>query len=149
MKDYTKHKRPEMLEPFFPNEIFRHIIVSCFFMVIELIAVIVFPLPANLVIKKPDHIPWFLLPVYKLNKLIHHEALFISLLILFALLFISWPFLVSRKGHTALSVNKEQDTRIHHVRSIKRHGNLWQNPIPFTMVIVVIISVVTLCFINL
>lgn len=138
-----------MLEPFFPNEIFRHIIVSCFFIVVELIAVIVFPLPANLVVKKPDYIPWFLLPVYKLNKLIHNETLFISLLILFALLFISWPFFVSRKRHTVFPINKEQDTRIHHVRYSKRHDNLWQSPIPFTVVIVIIISVLMVCFINL
>lgn len=134
MKDYTKGKTPEMLEPFFPNEIFRHIIVSCFLIIVELIAVILIPLPVKL-INKPDHIPWFLLPIYNLDKLIQNKTLFISLLVLCALLFISWPFLVSGKKYNLLSPNKERP-------------NLWQRPIPFMIVIIVIISVITLCFIN-
>lgn len=134
MKDYTKGKTPEMLEPFFPNEVFRHIIVSCFLIIVELIAVILIPLPVKL-INKPDHIPWFLLPIYNLDKLIQNKTLFISLLVLCALLFISWPFLVSGKKYNLLSPNKERP-------------NLWQRPIPFMIVIIVIISVITLCFIN-
>ncbi|RIJ89630.1 MAG: hypothetical protein DB853_14220 [Candidatus Brocadia sp.] len=74
MKDYTKGKSPEMLEPFFPNELFRHIIVLCFLVIIELVAVIFFPLPK--LVKKPDHIPWPLLPVYNLKQLIQNETLF-------------------------------------------------------------------------
>ena len=93
MKDYTKGKGPDMLEPFFPNEIFRHIIVACFLFVLELAAVILFPLPK--LVNKPDHIPW--LPIYKLNKPIQNDVLFISLLVLCALLFVTWPFLVGAK----------------------------------------------------
>ncbi len=33
MKDYTKGRSPEMLEPFFPNEIFRKIIVCSFLLI--------------------------------------------------------------------------------------------------------------------
>ncbi len=125
MKDYTKDKSPEMLEPFFPNELFRHIIVSCFLVVVELIAIIVFPLPK--LISKPDYIPWFLLPLYKLNKLIRSEFVFISVVAVCALLFVSWPYLIPHG---------------------KKYHHLWQRPIPFTIVIITIISVITLCFVN-
>ena len=147
MKDYTKGKTPEMLEPFFPNEIFRHIIVSCFIIIVELITVILIPLPVKL-INKPDHIPWFLLPIYNLDKLIQNKTLFISLLVLCALLFISWPFLVSGKKYNLSSPNKEQVSNNIHVGYTKERNNLWQRPIPFMIVIIVIISVITLCFIN-
>ena len=95
MKDYTKDKGAEKLEPFFPNEIFRHIIVACFLFILELVAVILFPLPK--LVNKPDYIPWFLVPIYKLDKLIQNEVIFISILALCALLFVSWPFLVGSK----------------------------------------------------
>src|SRR3989338_7596751 len=123
-----------MLEPFFPNEIFRHIIVSCFLIIVELIAVILFPLPVKL-INKPDHIPWFLLPIYNLDKLIQNKTLFIS-----------WPLLVNGKKYYLLSPNKEQVSNHNRVMYIKERPNLWQRPIPFMIVIVVIISVITLCF---
>src|SRR3990167_6058063 len=147
MKDYTKGKTPEMLEPFFRNEIFRHIIVSCFLIIVELIAVILFPLPVKL-INKPDHVPWFLLPIYNLDKLIQNKALFIFLSVLCALLFISWPFLVSGKKYNLLSPDKEQGSNHSRVMYIKERPNLWQMPIPFTIVIFVIISVITLCLIS-
>ena len=128
MKDYTKDKSLEMLEPFFPNELFRHVIVSCFLVIVEFIAIIIFPLPFKL-INKPDYIPWFLLPLYKLSKLIHGEVVFISLVVVCALLFISWPFHASK-----------YDTK---------HRKLWQRPIPFAIVIITLISLITLCFLNL
>ncbi|NUO09280.1 MAG: hypothetical protein HUU08_11470 [Candidatus Brocadia sp.] len=101
MKDYTKGKDPDMLEPFFPNELFRHIIAACFLFVLELIAVILFPLPA--LVDKPGHVAWFLLPVYLLNKIIQNEVIFISILVLCALLFVLWPFLggSKRRGSSA------------------------------------------------
>ena len=95
MKDYTKGKSPEMLEPFFPNEMFRHIIVSCFLVVLEFVGVVFFPVPK--LVNKPDHIPWFLVPISKVDKFIQNEVLFISILVLCALLFVSWPFLVGDK----------------------------------------------------
>ena len=147
MKDYTKGKSPEMLEPFFPNEIFRHITVGCFLVVVELVSVMLFPLPFKLV-NKPDHIPWFLLPIYKLNKLIQNETLFISILVLCALLFVSWPFLVSSRKRNLLSSDKTQDTNGSHAWYIKDRRNLWQRPIPFIIVIITILFVITLCFIN-
>lgn len=147
MKDYTKGKSPEMLEPFFPNEIFRHITVGCFLVVVELISVMLFPLPCKL-LNKPDHIPWFLLPVYKLNKLIHNEALFISISVLCALLFVSWPFLVSSRKHNLLSSDRTQDTNGNHACNSKERRYLWQRPIPFIVVIITILFVITLCFIN-
>jgi hypothetical protein len=146
MKDYTKGKSPEMLEPFFPNEIFRYITVGCFLVIVELVSVMLFPLPCKL-LNKPDHIPWFLLPVYKLKKLIHNEALFISILVLGAFLFVSWPFLVSSRKRNLLSPDNTHDTYGSRACHTKGHY-LWQMPIPFIVVVVVIIFVITLCFIN-
>ena len=105
MKDYTKGRSPEMLEPFFPNEIFRKIIVCSFLLVVEFIAVIFFPLPFKLV-NKPDHVSWFLLPVYKLSRLVHNDVLLILILALCALVFISWPFFASGKIHKFIGSQK-------------------------------------------
>lgn len=137
MKDYTKDKKPNELEPFFPNEMFRHTIVACFLVVIELVAVIILPLPCKFT-NKPDHIPWFFLPVYRLRNLIQHEVLFIALLVFSLLLFISWPFITDGKRHNVSLFNN----------GYKRNNNLWRRPIPFSIVIAAIIFVMTLCFIN-
>lgn len=96
MKDYTKNKRPDMLEPFFPNEMFRYIIVGCFLVVLDLLAVLFFPLPFNPA-NKPEHIPWFLIPVYLLKKCIHSELVFILMLVASALFFIFLPFIFRGK----------------------------------------------------
>lgn len=146
MKDYTKGKSPEMLEPFFPNELFRHIIVSCFLVIIELVAVVFFPLPK--LIDKPDHVPWLLLPVYNFKQLIHNETLFISILILCALLFVSWPFLISERKYDVSSFNSMKGINGSYARHVKRRRNLWQRPIPFTIVVITIVFVILLCFIS-
>lgn len=147
MKDYTKGKRPEMLEPFFPNELLRHIIVSCFLIILEMGAIMVFPLPWK-IIKKPDHIPWFLLPVYQLHKLLHNEVLFISVLVLSALLFVSWPFLVrDAKWSVSSFLNAERKNGSHTWHG-KERRNLWHRPVLFAIVISTIISLITLCFIK-
>lgn len=147
MKDYTKGKSPEMLEPFFPNELFRHIIVSCFLVIIELAAVVLFPLPFK-VINKPDHILWFLLPIYKLDKLIQNEAVFISILVLCALLFISWPFLVSDRKYNISAFNNTDGMSNCCSRYSKERRTLWQMPILFMIVIITIVSVIALCLIS-
>ena len=147
MKDYTKDRSPEMLEPFFPNEMFRHTIVSCFLVVLELIAVTLFPLPFKLV-NKPDHISWFLLPIYNLSKLVKNEIFFIVILAFGALLFISWPFLVSDKGRKIVSFKTAKNIASHHVLQISERRNLWQRPISFTVVVIAIIFLIQLCFIN-
>lgn len=148
MKDYTKGRSPEMLEPFFPNEMFRHIIVSCFLLVIECVAVNFFPLPFKLV-EKPDRISWFLLPVYKLSRLVHNEMLFILILVAGALVFISWPFLSSGKIHNLLAIKKVKDSNRYCAGHISERFNLWQRPIQFTIVVITLISVIQLYFINL
>lgn len=137
MKDYTKDKNPEKLEPFFPNEMFRHIIVTCFLIIVELAAVIVLPLPWKF-INKPDHIPWFLLLVYRLRNLIQNDTLFTVLSILSVLLFILWPFLTERKKRNISPCNG----------CYRRNDNLWQRPILFSIVVTAIIFVITICLIN-
>ncbi|MDR4507860.1 MAG: hypothetical protein MRJ65_06430 [Candidatus Brocadiaceae bacterium] len=103
MKDYTKNRSPEMLEPFFPNELFRHLIVSCFLVVVELIAVMFFPAPVVFA-AKPDHIPWFLYPIYLVKTHIHNEIFFIILLVTSAFVFIFLPFII---GGISRSVSKK------------------------------------------
>jgi len=96
MKDYTKNKTPNMLEPFFPNEMLRYIIVGCFLVILELLGVLFFPLPCT-IFQKPDHIPWYLFPLYKGKHMIQNDVLFISFLTVFALVFVLWPFITSIK----------------------------------------------------
>ena len=148
MKDYTKDRGPERLEPFFPNEMFRHTIVSCFLVVLEFIAVSIFPLPFK-VVNKPDNISWFLLPLYKLSKLVHNELLFILILASCALLFISWPFLVRDKKNKMLPIKNAKGADSCHILQISERRNLWQRPILFAVVILTISSMIQLCFIKL
>lgn len=148
MKDYTKGKKPGMLEPFFPNELFRHIIVACFLVVVELVSVMLFPLPFKF-ISKPDHIPWFLLPIYKLNKIIQSEILFISTLVLCAILFITWPFLEGAAKRNVASFDKTPDPTMDHAGNNKERPYLWQRPVSFAVIIITMLFVITLCFINL
>ncbi len=106
MTDYTKGKSPDMLEPFFPNEIFRYIVVSCFLLVLEFVAIIVFPLPKF--VHKPDDVPWFFVPMYGLRILAHNKYLFISMLVFGALLFVSWPFIAGlrkQRNHKGTNIN--------------------------------------------
>ncbi len=139
MKDYTKGKSPDMLEPFFPNELFRHAIVSCFLVIVELVAVMVLPLPWKPV-AWPDYVPWFLMPVYNLSRLIHNEILFIAFLVVCAILFVSWPFLVVRKKRHAVLPEDAGN-------GAKECGDLWKRPVLFTLVIIALLSIITLCFI--
>ncbi|OQY98922.1 MAG: hypothetical protein B6D35_10750 [Candidatus Brocadia sp. UTAMX2] len=92
MKDYTQGRTPEMLEPFFPNEMFRHIIVSCFLLAVECIAVIFLPFSFPF-IEKYAGIPWFGLPFYELHKYLQNDLLLIVIMVFCALFLISWPFL--------------------------------------------------------
>lgn len=148
MKDYTIDRGPERLEPFFPNEMFRHTIVSCFLIVLELIAVSIFPLPFK-IINKPNNITWFLLPFYKLSKLVQNELLFILILSFCALLFISWPFLVRDRKNKILPVKNVKGNYGYHILQFSERRNLWQRPILFAVVILTISSLVQLCFIKL
>lgn len=146
MKDYTKGRSPDMLEPFFPNEVFRYIIVSCFLLVIECVAVNFFPLPFKLV-EKPDRISWFLLPVYKLSRLVHNEKFFILILVAGAFAFISWPFLSSDKIYNLVFLKKVKNYNKYHTENTAERLNLWQMPIQFTVVVITLIAVILLCFI--
>lgn len=136
-----------MLEPFFPNELLRHLIVSCFLIILEMVAIMVFPLPWK-IFNKPDHIPWFLLPLYQLRTLIQNEAVFISAVVLSALLFIAWPFLVCDRKYRMSSLRNAEDRNSNHARHGKGRHNLWHQPVLFTIVIFTIIFLITLCFIK-
>lgn len=94
MKDHTKGRTPKMPEPFFPNKMLRYIIVFCFLLVVECIAVVIFPLLFSLV-DKPDHVPGFALPVYEFSKIIQNDKLLILILGLCTLFFVLLPFIES------------------------------------------------------
>ncbi|MDO8140769.1 MAG: hypothetical protein Q6358_04660, partial [Candidatus Brocadiales bacterium] len=110
-----------------PETLVLNVIIAIWTSVPVVLSPIFCPLPFKLT-SKPDSIPWFLLPLYKLNKLIHSEVVFISLVVVCALLFVSWPYLIPNgKGE---------------------HHNLWQRPIPFAIVVITIIFLITVCILN-
>ncbi|MDR4499260.1 MAG: hypothetical protein MRK02_15280 [Candidatus Scalindua sp.] len=97
MVDYRKGRSEEDLEPFFPNEILRHTLLTFFLMSAVLIAVIVLPESFQKSTgefaafqTKP---PWYLLSFYQLSFLLKSKVLYITALVVFALLFVSIPFL--------------------------------------------------------
>ncbi|MDP6923369.1 MAG: hypothetical protein R2568_11340 [Candidatus Scalindua sp.] len=97
MVDYSKGRSEEELEPFFPNEILRHTLLS--FLLLSAIMLGVLFLPESYMntveesASSVNKIPWFLLPFYYISGLINHKALFLFIITLYAMAFISVPFL--------------------------------------------------------
>ncbi|MCP5005191.1 MAG: hypothetical protein GY941_14835 [Planctomycetes bacterium] len=97
MVDYRKGRSKEELEPFFPNEILRHLLLTFFLISAVMVAVIVIPESFQ---KSTDEFaaftsmpPWYLLPFYQLSSLARSKALYVTVLFVFSLLFLSVPFL--------------------------------------------------------
>ena len=125
MVDYRKGRSEEELEPFFPNEILRHTLLTYFLISAVMVAVIVLPESFQ---KSTDEYaafqtspPWYLLPFYQLSFLIKSKALYITALVAFMLLFVAIPFLD---------------------RNIKRC--LWARPVFLSLVILILSIVVFL-----
>ena len=97
MVDYSKGRGEEELEPFFPNEILRHTLLT--FLLISAIMLGVLFLPesfqnsVNESIPNENSLPWFLLPFYYISSLIDHKAWFLLIITLYAMTFIGVPFL--------------------------------------------------------
>lgn len=104
MKDYTKGRKPEELEPFFPNEVLRMIGMILLLMAVIMFLVIFLPEakeePANPYFTPPHIKPdWYFLPVYQALKLIPNKILGVMMQGVGILLLILLPFLdVSKKG---------------------------------------------------
>ena len=97
MADYSKGRSEEELEPFFPNEILRHTLLTFFFISAVMLGVLFFP---ELFQKSTDEFasfqtkpPWFLLPFYYLSSLINNKFCYILIISIYAIAFIGVPFL--------------------------------------------------------
>ncbi|MHC4321724.1 MAG: hypothetical protein ACYST3_05555 [Planctomycetota bacterium] len=97
MADYSKGRSEEELEPFFPNEILRHTLLIFFFISAIMLGVLFFPESFQ---KSTDEFasfqtrpPWFLLPFCYLSGLINNKLWYILIISIYAIAFISVPFL--------------------------------------------------------
>jgi quinol-cytochrome oxidoreductase complex cytochrome b subunit len=115
--DYSKGRSEEELEPFYPNEILRHTLLTFLFISAVLLGVMFFPESFQ---KSTDEfasfqtrLPWYLSPFYQLSDLIKSKAVFLYLLIIVAIAFISIPFL-----------------------DRKAERRLWKKPVFFTIIII-------------
>jgi len=97
MVDYSNGRSEEELEPFFPNEILRHTLLS--FLLLSAIMLGVLFLPESFKnsvdgsASSVNKIPWFLLPFYYLSGLIDNKALYLLVVSLYAVAFIGVPLL--------------------------------------------------------
>ncbi len=97
MVDYRKGRSEEELEPFFPNEILRHTLLT--FLLISAIMLGVLFLPESFQKSFDDfasyenRLLWFLLPFSHLSSLINSKALCVIVFAIYAMVFIAVPFL--------------------------------------------------------
>ena len=97
MVDYRIGRSEDELEPFFPNEILRHTLIT--FLLINAIMLGVLFLPESYYnsvdgsASSENSIPWFLLPFYFVSDLIDNKALYILVISLYTVAFIGVPFL--------------------------------------------------------
>ena len=99
MKDYTKDYPPEELEPFFPNEFLRHLLVICLLIIVEFLGIVFLPETAQDRVNQQstaggyDPRPlWFLLPIYGLFRLIPSKTVCFIILGCGAAALLSLPF---------------------------------------------------------
>jgi quinol-cytochrome oxidoreductase complex cytochrome b subunit len=97
MVDYSKGRSEEELEAFYPNEILRHIILTFLFISAVMLGVLFLP---DSLQKSTDEFAsfqtrpqWFLLPFYHLSGLINNKVWYVAILVIYAITFISVPFL--------------------------------------------------------
>jgi quinol-cytochrome oxidoreductase complex cytochrome b subunit len=97
MADYSKGRSEEELEPFFPNEILRHTLVTFFFISAIMLGVLFFSESFQ---KSTDEFAsfqtkpmWFLLPFFHISTLINSKVWYVVILTIYAIMFITIPFL--------------------------------------------------------
>jgi len=125
MVDYSKGRSEEELEAFYPNEVLRHIILTFLFISAVMLGVLFLP---DSLQKSTDEFAsfqtrpqWFLLPFYHLSGLINNKVWQVAILVIYAITFISVPF---------LDRNAER--------------SLWKKPIFLTIVIINLIMIFVL-----
>ncbi|MCR4343832.1 MAG: hypothetical protein NUV44_03615 [Candidatus Scalindua sp.] len=125
MADYSKGRSEEELEPFFPNEILRHTLLTFFFISAIMLGVLFFPESFQ---KSTDEFAsfqtrpaWFLLPFFHLSTLINSKIWSVVILTIYAIMFITVPF---------LDRNSER--------------SLWKKPVFLSIVLINIIMIIAL-----
>ena len=125
MVDYSKGRSEEELEAFYPNEVLRHIILTFLFISAVMLGVLFLP---DSLQKSTDEFAsfqtrpqWFLLPFYHLSGLINNKVWYVAILVIYAITFISVPF---------LDRNTEK--------------RLWKKPIFLTIVIINLLMIFAL-----
>ncbi len=125
MADYSKGRSEEELEPFFPNEVLRHTLLTFLFISAVMLGVLFLPESFQ---KSTDEFAsfqnkplWFLLPFYCLSALINNKTWYVVILVIYAIIFIAVPFLD---------------------RSTER--SLWKKPIFLSIVIINLLMIIAL-----
>ncbi len=125
MADYSKGRSEEELEAFYPNEVLRHTILTFLFISAVMLGVMFFPESFQ---KSTDEFAsfqtrptWFLLPFYHISSLINNRVWHVVILAIYAITFISIPF---------LDRNSERSS--------------WKKPIFFSIVIINILMILAL-----
>ena len=97
MADYSKGRSEEELEPFFPNEILRHTLVTFFFISAIMLGVLFFSESFQ---KSTDEFAsfqtkpmWFLLPFFHISTLINNKVWYVIILTIYTIMFVAVPFL--------------------------------------------------------
>ncbi len=97
MKDYSRYYRPDQLEPFFPNEFLRHIIVVCVLFIVLLVGAIFLPESSQEAVSLSEDAgrgphPWYLLPISELSRLVPNRTAFLAILGCAGAALLSVPF---------------------------------------------------------
>ena len=125
MVDFSKGRSEEELEAFYPNEILRHTLLTFLFISAVMLGVLFLPESFQ---KSTDEFasfqtrpPWFLLSFYHCSSLINNMVWHVVILAIYAITFISVPF---------LDRNAER--------------SLWKKPIFLTIVIINLLMIFVL-----
>lgn len=98
MKDYSRGKKPEGLEPFFPNEILRCLISGLIVIVLFFLLVIILPETFQELTDGPSKLAqsmpaWYLYPFHKLFEYIANGKIALMVLLISAFALAAMPFL--------------------------------------------------------
>ncbi len=105
MKDYSKGRTPEELEPLYPNQILTHGIVTFLLVSAIMLGVVFIPESFQKATEEfasyQTRPPWFLLPFYQLSYMVNSNVWFVVVLAIYAIVFISVP-VIDRKSERSL-----------------------------------------------
>ncbi|MBC8551359.1 MAG: hypothetical protein H8D23_17065 [Candidatus Brocadiales bacterium] len=106
MVDYRKGRNEDELEPFFPNEVLRHTLLTFFLISAIMLGVLFLPESYQKSIDEfasYENKPlWFLLPFSYMSSLIDSRALSVVVFAIYAIAFIAVPFLDRNRKRSLL-----------------------------------------------